>query len=807
MLDFLRKISSLSLLFLLFTISCSDQKTKRHEKMFHTFFYDFEIDDQGYIWKNVNRVGDENAFSGDFLCECKPEDLYSFGFNIENDAEKYHNALISINMMLKSENKPSAYFVVSLQRDDKNIFWESFPLSNGYVAENEWYKCHLKLNLPNEVLKDSKFNCYILNENKDHIFIDDFKFDLTYYNIPTFINNIKEYKLPRHLKNVSNVDALNVFYSENKRKIVFADDESNVVTNPISMSYVLITNNDTIEVQLADWNLMKNDSILLFENINEIVDTELKIYLENENPNVNFYLKSTYKTNVKIIKSSLIIPFLNKDFTIYRRNPFVDSCDFQDVYYLDKEGFSLNLDRKQLVLYHPDNVSSIQLDVENAVAHINTDFYYDHLLFRYELLDTSDFYVDNSFTSLKEGDSINSSFSISLTAKSDLPRIMPVNYGYESAFIWTEHADWTDIKTHRATYFGSEDVDRIEDAVGGFAYYDIPVTKSVFYHNPDSVTNYRKNENFPGLHSTIKTDDSYFDFLKQLNDNGFEICLHTPEQFTSNRESMSEALSFMKEHFASPTWIDHGYNNSATNNREDLVCDGLDSSSQYYSYDLWKEYGVKYLFNASYEEMRPSPLGEYVFGNEFVRPHPSYGDALPIPKVVKLNSYPDILLWSTPYTTEHSDNSAWNYYFNQERLDNIVDLRYVFITHIYAPWVEEYRGFWEMKDGKIVAKDGFNKALERLSNMRDKHCILPTTIENYMTYQEQLQQLEYKLDVNGNVLLKNNNKETIKGLSLISTKEMSLADDKSFNMRKTKSGDEYIIWFDMEPNEELIIDN
>ena len=71
---------------------------------------------------------------------------------------KYHNALISIDMMLRSNAKPSSVFVVSLQKDDTNVFWHSFPLSEGYVSENEWYKNSIELNLPYTVLEDTKFN-------------------------------------------------------------------------------------------------------------------------------------------------------------------------------------------------------------------------------------------------------------------------------------------------------------------------------------------------------------------------------------------------------------------------------------------------------------------------------------------------------------------------------------------------------------------------------------------------------------------------------------------------------------------------
>ena len=303
------------------------------------------------------------------------------------------------------------------------------------------------------------------------------------------------------------------------------------------------------------------------------------------------------------------------------------------------------------------------------------------------------------------------------------------------------------------------------------------------------------------------TDSLFFDFLNQLKDKGFDICLHTPEQYTTTQENLSEALSFMKNNFASPSWIDHGYNNSELSNRENMVCDGLDSASPYYAYELWKANGVKYLFNASYEEMNPRPFSEYIFENYLFRPYPGFGDALPLPKVSSLPMFPEILLWSTPYTMEPGETWAWDYYFEQYVLDKLVDYRYVFITHIYPAWVDEGRGYWEMKDGKYVAKEGFNSALEKIAAMEKERLLLPTTIADYMTYQQQLKSLEYKVEADGTVVLRNKNEETIKGLSLISTHDISLENEKHFNIRKTKSGDENIIWFDMEPDEEVRIVN
>lgn len=813
MADFFKKISFLSLLvsLLLFNFACYRNIPNNFDDVVSkSFFNDFENESYDSIWKNVNRLNDTSAYSGFYVSECKGDELYSTGFKLKSeDFIGKRNALINIDMMLKSAEAPSAYFVISVMKNNETVLWKSFPLSENFINAGEWYKAFFELNVPNDIVENSELVCYVLNEKKEHFLMDDIRLEIDYYNIPSFVEEIDTFSLPNDLVNIFKTDNVNVLYSKKKESLVIADEKGNSLTRPLSLYFSLIIDGDTVEMQTSRFKDIDDKSRghkrLLAQT--PLLETELLLSRENENKNLNFHLKTVYEKDVKVLKSSLIMPFLSDDFTVYRRNPFVDTCDFHDVYYLDQEGFSVGFHGKQLNLYHPDDVSSIQLDVRNATAYINTDFYYDHLLMRYQLSDSTDCYVDNSPTFMKKGKTLKSSFVISLTNKNSLPRVMPVPDGYESAIIWTEHADWSDIRTHRATYFGSEDIVDIDDAIGGFAFYDIPVTKSVFYDNPDSVTNYEKNTAFPGLHSTIKTDSSFFYFLKQLDDRGFDICLHTPEQYTTTRDNLAEALSFMKEHFASPSWIDHGYNNGIENNREDMVCDGLDSTSSYYAYDLWKANGVRYLFNASYEEMKPRPFVDYVFENNLIRPYPGYGDALPLPKVSRHPSYPDVMLWSTPYTLEPGGNDTWEYYMSQEHLDKITDFRYVLITHIYAPWVSEERGFWENRDGMITAKEGFNKTLARIAEMRDRHLMLPTTIADYMKYQSQLKQLEYRVDTEGKVILKNNNNETIKGLSLISVNDISLDDEKSFEKRKTQSGDEWIIWFDMEPNEEVEIVN
>ena len=152
-------------------------------------------------------------------------------------------------------------------------------------------------------------------------------------------------------------------------------------------------------------------------------------------------------------------------------------------------------------------------------------------------------------------------------------------------------------------------------------------------------------------------------------------------------------MRFMKRQFDTKSWIDHGYNNGPDKNREDLVCDGLLPDSPQYAAELWKENGVRYLWNAYYEENR---MESHNFDGHFVQPFDGFGDALPNRQITTLpNGDKDFLLWSTPSTLEVNEDREWYYYFDSIRLQRLVDQHNVFITHVYPAWSNPYRAFWQ----------------------------------------------------------------------------------------------------------------
>ena len=210
MIDFLRKILILSLFLIIITSasSCShiiDQN--KYSPNIHTFFNDFEKENTNSIWKKQYIKNDSLAFSGNYICECPSDLMYAFGFDLQmDDSIGNRNAVFTFDMMIKSEAKPNAKLVLSVQNENKNVLWKALSLSNGFDKENKWYRANFEFNVPNYIIKGSKLNCYILNDKSEHFYIDDLSFSIEYCILPAFVDEIEEFELPKDLKNISRVE-------------------------------------------------------------------------------------------------------------------------------------------------------------------------------------------------------------------------------------------------------------------------------------------------------------------------------------------------------------------------------------------------------------------------------------------------------------------------------------------------------------------------------------------------------------------------------------------------------------------------
>ena len=714
-------------------------------------------------WHNLDIVADSTAEGENYVCLCDANREYGLGFNVEPSKDHpFQNILCQYSFRFKAEVDTQAEIVITITDSTSTHFWQAYPLDRFMSDTTEWSTASLDLVFPSDYIKSGTIKSFIWNKGEERLLFDDARLEINAHAFPSYQPEIS-----------TDSTSLTTKYFLPEKDFIVIVEYINADGDTINDPSISVTN------MHVGFKLDPNDII-----------------------GFNITTETRFKEDVKLLRLAFVLPLPDGEITVFRRNHHIDSLHLQSSYYLDREGFTVKNDSISWSTYHNTGISSLQLDIENRTACFNIDYWRDHPLLHYPMRsDTSDYFEDISYRNVKAGEVLTGDFNIFSKAPDDLPRLMPVWDGYQSAFIFTEHADWTDIRTHRAVLFGNENITRPEDAVGGFCYYNIPVTKSVFYWNPDHITNAETSEGrFPGLIESIKTNKEFYKLLKSIKKEGFEICLHSPEIYTTIPSEFPKAMRFMKKQFGTKSWIDHGYNNGPEKNREDMVCDGLLPDSPQYAADLWKENGVRYLWNPYYEENR---MERYNFDSHFVQPYDGFGDALPNRQITTLpNGDKDFLLWSTPSTLEVNEDREWYYYFDSARLQRLVDQHNVFITHTYPAWSNPWRAFWEYDEkGDAVAMPGFNFALSQLARFREEKKILPTTVEAYLSYYEKLQNVEY-LILNNQAVRLINHGEAIQGLTLLCSKPV-VVEGKAINFHKVDEG--YLIWFDLKKNETITI--
>ena len=780
-----------------------------------SFSNDFE---NGYTWyppwQNIVLETDTML---QHYCVCHPDQEFGLGFSYA-----FPDSLLGYNLNLAfqadyrfPDTLVEGKLAFSIKRSEENLYWQSYDLKPYANDPAKWFRVAVDLNFPADHLGGSTIQLYLWNDQHRNILIDNASVTLTPWTMPSFLPDIQ----PDSITDDSFVLRLH-------------DSLQTPLTYPIGMLTEYILDGDSI----SEFHLFteKGDLTMAVSGI----DTTFLILLSEPKDTPKLVIGNQFFKECLLLRQALVVPFIDSTVTVYRRNMKVESGTAkpstmrselkwkvengklpQREYYLDREGFKVGEGERSVISYHQLEISSTQFDADNCVAYFNLDYWRDHPLIHYPLSDTLDnVFEDRSCRQVYDG--MEWIHFIPLHIGKDvqhLPRIMSIPYGYESGIIFTEHADWTDIRTHRAVLFGNETITKAKDATGGFVYYGIPVTKSVFYNNPDRVTNEAVSQGtFKGLHSTIKTDREFEKLLKHLNKLDFDICLHTPEQYTTTPNNLKEALDYMQRHFKSTTWIDHGYNNGITHNRENMVCDGLNRQSEYYAATQWRSHGIKYLWNAYYEEKR---MESWSFNNNLTQPYPGFGDALPNRQITVLAGYeysrgslsPELhrwestfFTWCTPATLEASTDTDWDYFFSEERLQRLVDNHGVYINHTYPAWVWPGRTFWTYDaDSTIVALPGMNRALERIANLRDEHKLLPMTIKTYLDYYSSLLKVSYTVIDSDHIQLQNFGGEEIKGFTLLCPTPIRFEDNRYYEFRK--SGNEYYLRFDLKPNDTVTI--
>ncbi len=768
-------------------------------------------------WINVQLSDSGTAHTGNYCSINDGADPFGLGVEMPfPEGVKNKNTILKIEGWAQNMGGPGqAIYVICINENEKSWLWKGIDLSKGYPGKKKWYRFSNSLLIPANVTRNSVFKAYLWNRDKnDTIAIDDLKFEFSVFPNPTFIPKLKTESVgsPAGKENILfKNNFYQIEYNRDVKRISVLNKQGKRIINAIRF-YSEREDEGNRSTEQPEWQLAKiktgkEGTDILFFAENELFKIRLQINCSKNLPGINFIVNEKYLEHHQVIRESLVLES-NVDVTeILRANRISDTGDFQTEYWLDKEGVIFSKDTCTWLIYHSPEISSLQLNTSKKQLWVNLDYGKDHPFLHFPLNnDTTDQKMDWSESTYEKGDKRQFSFTVYAgVASGPLPRFMKGPAGFEATYIWTEHADFTDIRTNRAVYFGADTIKNAEVATGGFVKYGIPVTKSIFYNNPDSVTNTDDSGGlFTSLECSIITDPSFFVLLEQLYDHGNEICLHTPENSTSNRKRMKKALRFMRDNFGSPTWIDHGYNNHLENNREDLVCDATIKSSGNYLLKLWEKYGVNYFYNPYYEDY--FTFDKWQFYNFLSKPYPGFGDFLPDPGYWKHPSRTgDIVHWPTKSVFYAPRESDWDYYFNDQVLEEFIANRSTEINHCYPARVNPAKGFWRYgPDSAIVAAPGFNATLERMAALKKAGRLNITTIKDFLDYQLAVENVKYELLPGGRVKITNGKDRMIKDLSF-AVRAGTITVDGQKPEQKTTGG-EIIFWFDLGPGESKVIE-
>ncbi len=766
-----------------------------------------------FPWINQSTTVKGDAFSGNYYSST--DSLKQFGLGYKGAFPvpcRNKNLHIIFSEFIRANITGKEFFmVITVSFGDSIIVWDSKNISARIKKPQAWTEMHDEIDLPSSLTGEGYiFAIYLWNKDGNSVVdIDDLNIDFEEKEMPSFlptgfikIKSENNYGWQKILTNKS----FSFFYNKDAGQVRILNAKGDTLINSLALFSEWSDRNKKERKQSWNYHIyLRKDSVtdegnyIMLSANDDITQSEITILAGIQN-NLTFNINSVIIRSITLYRHSLITGFTLPLKEVFKKSTLTDSINFKNEYWLDKEGFALSNDQSSLVLYHPEEVSSLQFDVRNKSAIINLDYSADHPLLHFPLLKKNENkFEDHSASFYFKSNIIKSSFTFySVTPKFKNARILANPFGYLSSFIWTEHADYTDLRTHKAVYFGSEKINRLDDATGGFLKYSIPVTKSIFYANPDKVDNSDKAGFMPGPIANYKETTGYSDFLKLLDESGIEICLHTPDHYTCDRKLLTEALDLTKRQFSPITWIDHGYDNSKSSNREDLVCDGADSTSIWYAADLWKKYGIKYFWNSYYEDS--NIFKDYSFNSFFSVPYSGWDDAMPTPIYWRNKTRTaDIIHWRTTNTIDPKDGSLWPYYFNDLRLTDLVNNRNNIIVHCYPARIDSTNGFYNFKDGIVVANEEFNQALSKLSSYRKLEKIRLTTIRDMLDYRTSLENISYEIQPDGNIRLHNSSRAIIRGLSFSTLAKEVTAGTKE--IMKKNAGNELVFWLDIAPGE------
>jgi hypothetical protein len=564
--------------------------------------------------------------------------------------------------------------------------------------------------------------------------------------------------------------------------------------------------------------------------------TELVLDAREGDTGLAIRARTSFSAPTKIVQQALVLTFARRAVRAYSKSGRELAPGWGRLV-IGAHGCVFGSGRGCAFVANARGLSSLVLEGRRVLV-ANLDFWLDH---QQVVCGRDGRMEDASCPVFRPGDTLEGGVTVHAGfAPPVFPRVLHTASGTVAAHVWNEHACYTHTRLHRALYFGREDIEKPEDAVGGFCRHGIPVTKSVFHDNKGRRTDDQTTV-FTGLMPSLKTHPEFASLVRDLHGAGHEICLHSVQPGKSTPEEIREACAAMEEQFSSESWIDHAA--FAHDRRpsphiapESAMMNGLAAGHPLYMIPAWKKHGIRYLWNGAleyhlgrgrmwrYGEWRHLfreywkkaslkvrvlwyryqhdpvsklkamrfPLDAFGTDEDHVRPfytHPVHG----------------MVFWNTlasyTFLRETGPHDTYTY----DALDEVISRWGVCLRHAYPTFVGDFNGAWETgPDGLVRTAERFEAFLAMLKGLERDGVVWNATVRDYLGHNAKLDdvRLRFRPD-GGGVTVANEGSADIPGLTLAVRAELVTV--SGGGVGKKRLGQDTIVWFDLKAGEERTV--
>lgn len=768
---------------------------------------DFSSQQAAAGWMNLDQR--QALPNGDIVLVTDSTHPYGAGYSWTwPDSLPSRSVLLHCEAKLRSSTlNPGIQWVLSIEEQGQTLLWDGRDLNNQLNKQDEFVNTNVGFKVPaNFLRRGTTIKVYLYQpDRRSRVETSGVTFSLCRWGLPSFLPPGSPQSDSRSAEQELFLGTDYAVRIQPAGGILRVDrpDGQRLIRNVLLYTEA---KGDSITPRFSTLEF-QSDSVaqgvhyLLFRSANERFNTTITLATDEKAAAIRWSLNTEWLQPTELVRQAIVMlvqPAASQAVDVVGR--MLRAGDDEESW-LGRGAVSYGDSLPEIIVSYPDQLSSLQLDWASNTLWLNADWSMDHPLLHWPKEKKSRNYrLDRSCSVYRVHERLEARWETYFRMPSFFPALQDRPFGYDATFIWTEHADYSDLKLQRAVMFGHDSISDPSTAKKGFVARGIPMTKSVFYNNPDRVTNRKRHAAFPGAIATMRETPGFEALMQTLEESGSEIALHTPEQFTSNRKQLDIALQYMRSRFNTTTWIDHGYDNAPSSNREDLVCDGLDSLSDGYALDTWLRYGITSVWNCFYEDT--NVFLPYSFDSRLDAPYSGISGRFPAPIWwTHPTRSKSILHWRTTTTLDPTDGSMWSYYLGEQRLDDLVRRRGTYIAHCYPARVDSTNGFYSLNGGHWEIEPAFDDALALQARYREEHKLWLPVVREYLSYQQRIREVKMVPTEDG-WRYSNSGHQPVQGFTLYSE---HLLDSGSKAMQIRSSGSGHYYSFDLDPGETVFI--